>query len=91
MVRGEHCQTKTKGEDTYRMRFEVTEGTHVGKTVIRTWTFGEDAAVHETRLGALRADDRAKLLSPFPEAGREYFVRLVVGCSAATTASTGTT
>ena len=79
VVRGEHCQTKTKGEDAYRMRFEVTEGTHVGKTVIRTWTFGAKARPYTKRdLAPFGLTTRAKLLSPFPEAGREYFVRLVV-------------
>jgi hypothetical protein len=78
VVRGEYCSTKA-GADAYRMRFEVTDGPHAGKTVIRTWTFGPKALPYTKRdLTPFGLTTSAKLLSPFPEAGREYHVRLVV-------------
>ena len=78
VLRGEYCSTK-KGEDAYRLRFEITEGEHVKKTVIRTWTFGPKAVTYTKRdLAAFGLTTSAALLAPFPEAGREYLVRLVV-------------
>jgi hypothetical protein len=78
VLRGEYCSTKA-GADAYRLRFEVTEGTQAGKTVIRTWTFGPKAIAYTKRdLSPFGLTTSAKLLSPFPEAGREYLVRLVV-------------
>src|ERR1043165_8242083 len=76
--RGEYCSTKA-GADAYRLKFEVTEGTHAGKTVIRTWTFGEKAVGYTKRdLAAFGLPKPAQLLSPFPDPDREYVVRLVV-------------
>jgi hypothetical protein len=78
IVRGEYTTTRA-GADAYRIRFEVTEGPHAGKTVIRTWTFSERALPYTKRdLTALGLTSSAALLSPFPEPGREYLVRLVV-------------
>jgi hypothetical protein len=78
VLRGECCSTRA-GADAYRMRFEVTEGPHAGKTVIRTWTFSPKALPYTKRdLSLFGLTTTAKLLSPFPEPGREYFVRLVV-------------
>ena len=77
--RGEFTQTKTAGADAYRLRFEVTEGQHAGKTIVRTWTFGAKALPYTKRdLAPFGLTTSAKLLSPFPDAGREYLVRLVV-------------
>lgn len=76
--RGEYCSTKA-GADAYRIRFEVTEGEHAGKTVIRLWTFGPKALPYTKRdLNPFGLTTTAALLSPFPAAGREYLVRLVV-------------
>jgi hypothetical protein len=76
--RGECCSTKA-GDDAYRIRFEITEGDHAGKTVIRSWTLTERALAYAKRdLTPFGLTTRAKLLSPFPEAGREYLVRLWV-------------
>ncbi len=76
--RGEACSTKA-GADAYRMKFEVTEGPQVGKTVVRTWTFSAKAIDYTKRdLAPFGLTTSAALLSPFPEAGREYLVRLVV-------------
>lgn len=78
VVRGEFSTTKA-GADCYRMRFQVTDGPHAGKTVLRTWTFGPKALPYTKRdLAPFGLTTSAKLLSPFPEPGREYLVRLVV-------------
>ncbi|WP_439623999.1 hypothetical protein [Gemmata sp.] len=78
VLRGEYCSTKA-GADAYRLRFEVTEGGHAGKTLVRTWTFGAKAMPYTKRdLAPFGLTTSAKLLSPFPEPGREYIVRLVV-------------
>ncbi len=78
VLRGEYCSTRA-GADAYRLRFEVTEGEHKGKTVVRTWTMSEKAVAYTKRdLAPFGFTATAKLLSPFPEAGRDYFVRLVV-------------
>lgn len=73
------CTTTKAGDGAYRLRFEVTEGEHAGKTVIRTWTFGPKAVNYTKRdLAPFGLTASPKLLSPFPEPGREYLVRLVV-------------
>jgi hypothetical protein len=78
VLRGERTTTRA-GADAYRLRFEVTEGPHAGKTVIRTWTFGPRALPYTKRdLAPFGLTTSAKLLSPFPEPVREYLVRLVV-------------
>jgi hypothetical protein len=78
VLRGERTTTKA-GAEAYRMRFEITEGEHAGRTVIRTWTFGPRALPYTKRdLGAFGLTTSAQLRTPFPEAGREYPVRLVV-------------
>jgi len=76
--RGEFCATKA-GADAYRLRFEVTDGPDAGKTIVRTWTFGAKALPYTKRdLAPFGLTTTAKLLSHFPEVGREYLVRLVV-------------
>jgi len=78
ILRGEYTTTKA-GADAYRLRFEVTDGEQKGKTVIRTWTFGPRALPYSKRdLAPFGLTTSAALLSPFPPAGREYLVRLVV-------------
>ena len=78
VLRGEYCSTKA-GAEAYRLRFEVTEGPLTGKTVIRTWTFGAKALPYTQRdLAPFGLATSEQLLSPFPEPGREYLVRLVV-------------
>ena len=79
VLRGWYDVTKTKGEDAYRMRFEVTEGEHAGKTIPRTWTFGPKALGYtKLALAPFGLTTKAQLFLPFPEAGREYHCRLVV-------------
>src|SRR5688572_25841604 len=46
--RGEYTTTKA-GADAYRLRFEVTEGSQCGKSIIRTWTFSEKALRYTRR------------------------------------------
>ncbi|MBX3401556.1 MAG: hypothetical protein KF873_22730 [Gemmataceae bacterium] len=78
VVRGEFCSTKA-GADAYRLRFEVTEGEQAGRTIVRTWTFGPKALPYTKReLAPFGLTTTAKLLSPFPEPGREYLVQLLV-------------
>ena len=78
VLRGEYCSTRA-GADAYRLRFEVTEGEHKGKTVVRTWTMSAKAVAYTKRdLAPFGLTSTAKLLTPFPEAGREYHVRVVV-------------
>jgi hypothetical protein len=76
--RGEYTLTRT-GAEAYRLKFEIVEGEHTGKTVIRTWTFGPRALPYTKRdLSLFGLATATQLLSPFPEPGREYLVRLVV-------------
>ena len=78
VLKGEYTATKA-GADAYRLKFEVTEGEHAGQTVVRTWTFGAKALPYTTRdLAPFGLTTTALLLSPFPEPGREYLVKLVV-------------
>jgi hypothetical protein len=68
-----------KGDDAFRLRFEITEGKEAGKTLVRTWTFSDKAARYSKRdLAPFGLTTAAALLSPFPEPGREYRVRMVV-------------
>jgi hypothetical protein len=78
VVRGEYVTTKS-GHDAYRITFEVTEGPHAGRTLIRTWTFSAKALPYTKRdLSAFGLTSSAQLLRPFPDAGKEYHVRLTV-------------
>jgi len=78
VMTGQYTATKA-GADAYRMRFEITAGEQTGKTVVRTWTFGPKAIGYTKRdLAAFGLTTTAKLLTPFPEPGKEYRVRLVV-------------
>lgn len=75
---GEYTTTR-KGDDAFRVRFEIAGGEQDGKTVVRTYTFGPKAIGYTKRdLAAFGLTNSAQLLSPFPEPGREYRVRLVV-------------
>ena len=78
VVRGEYCTTKA-GADAYRMKFEVSDGDHAGKTVVRTWTFTPKALSYtKLALAAFGLTTMQQLLTPFPDIGRVYHVRLVV-------------
>ena len=78
ILRGECCTTRAGG-DAYRIRFEVTEGEQKGKTTIRTWTFSPKALAYTKRdLAHFGLTTTAMLLSSFPDAGRDYHVRLTV-------------
>ncbi|MBN9523297.1 hypothetical protein J0H58_33090 [bacterium] len=76
--RGEYTTTK-RGDDAYRLRFLIADGPEAGRTVVRTWTFGPRAMPYTKRdLAPFGLTTTARLLAPFPEAGRTYRVRLVV-------------
>ena len=78
VLKGEYATTRA-GAEAYRMRFEITDGEQSGQTVMRLWTFGPKAMPYTQReLAAFGLTTPAQLLSPFPDAGREYLVRLVV-------------
>jgi hypothetical protein len=78
VVRGEVTQTKA-GHDAYRMVYEVIDGPHAGRTLLKTWAFTAKALPYSKRdLAAFGLTTSAQLLAPFPEAGREYQVRLIV-------------
>lgn len=75
---GEFTTTKA-GADAYRMRFEISEGSEKGRTVVRTWTFSTKAVQYTKRdLAPFGLTTSAQLLSQFPPTGKEYHVRLVV-------------
>lgn len=79
IVKGEYTTTKNGGTDAYRLRFEVLEGPHTGRTLIRTWTFSAAAIRYTKRdLAQFGLTTTQQLLESFPEAGREYRVQLIV-------------
>lgn len=78
IVSGSLVQTK-KGDDAYKMVFEVSEGEHRGRRVSRTWTFSQKAIAYAKRdLAAFGLTTSKQLLSPFPPTGREVYVKLTV-------------
>jgi hypothetical protein len=78
IVSGGLTRTK-KGDDAYRMAFEITEGEQRGRRISRTWTFTTKALTYAKRdLAAFGLTTMQQLLEPFPPAGREVYVRLVV-------------
>lgn len=78
IVKGEYTTTKN-GADAYRLRFEVLEGAQTGRTIVRTWTFTAKALPYTKRdLALFGLTTTQQLLEPFPQAGREYRVRLIV-------------
>ena len=79
VVSGQYTQTKAKGEDCYRMVFEVTEGTERGERIARVWTFGDRAVRYAKRdLAAFGLSTAKQLLEPFPPTGREIYCKLTV-------------
>jgi hypothetical protein len=78
VIRGEIVQTKA-GSDGYRMTYEITDGPHAGRTLLKTWAFTAKALPYSKRdLATFGLVSSAQLLAPFPEPGREYHVRLTV-------------
>ena len=78
VVKGEYTTAKT-GSEVYRLKFEIDDGPHVGNSLIRMFFFSEKAIGYTKRdLAPFGLTTTAQLLSPFPEPGREYLVRLVV-------------
>lgn len=78
IVLGKLVFTK-KGDDAYRMNFEVTDGEHRGRRISRTLAFTEKAIGYAKRdLAAFGLTTSQKLLESFPPVGREVYVKLVV-------------
>lgn len=76
--RGDYTSTKS-GAEAFRLKFEITEGEHAGRTVQRTWTFSEKALPYTRRdLAAFGLTTKEQILSPFPPPGKEIRCRLVV-------------
>jgi len=78
IVSGSFQPTK-KGDDAYRIAFEVTEGEHKGRRVSRTWVFTQKATAYSKRDLAIFGLTTAKqLLEPWPPLGCEMYCRLMV-------------
>jgi hypothetical protein len=78
VLKGEVIQTKT-GNDGYRLTFVISDGPHAGRTVAKTFVFTPKSLPYSKRdLAAFGLTTARQLLSPFPEPGKEYIVRLVV-------------
>jgi hypothetical protein len=78
VVHGELVQTRS-GNDGYRVKFRIIEGPYAGRFAFRTWSFSERALAYAKRdLSLFGLTTSARLLSPFPEPGREYRVKLWV-------------
>jgi hypothetical protein len=79
VISGQYTQTRAKGEDAYRIAFEVSDGPHRGEQVPRIWTFGDRAVRYAKRdLAAFGLTTAKQLLEPFPPTGREIHCRLTV-------------
>ena len=79
VLKGEYTTTAKSGAEVYRIKFEITDGKQAGNTLIRMFFFSEKAIGYTKRdLAPFGLTTTAQLLSPFPEPGREYLVRLVV-------------
>ena len=78
IVSGGLTQTK-RGDDAYRMTFEVSEGDWRGERLSRWWTFSERGVRRaKGELAAFGLNSKQKLYEPFPPIGREIYVRLTV-------------
>lgn len=78
VVSGEFTTTR-RGDDAYRVRFEIIEGEHADKTVVRIWTFTPKALPYAKRdLAEFGLTNSAALLAPFPAPGTEVRCRIVV-------------
>jgi hypothetical protein len=78
VLSGEATTTRA-GADVYLLKFEITEGAHVGRALPKWLHFSEKAIGFTKRdLIKLGINSETKLFLPFPEVGREYVVRLGV-------------
>ena len=73
--------TKTsRGEDGYKLTFEVVEGQYRGRRISRTWLFSERAIRFTKRdLCDLGLNHSKQLREPYPPIGRELYVTLNIG------------
>jgi hypothetical protein len=73
------CTLTKAGDDAYRICFEITEGEHKGRMLVRIWTFSPRTVRYTKRdLTRLGLTASSQLLATFPERGRDYVCRLVV-------------
>ncbi len=78
IVSGTFTQTK-KGDNAYKIAFEVTQGEQTGRRVSRTWTFSEKAIGYSKRdLAPFGLTTVKQLLEPWPPLGCEVYCRLIV-------------
>ncbi len=76
VTRGEYRDGR---DGAYILSFRVTEGPESGSTIRWYRSFSANALSYSKRdIAPFGLTTQAKLLSPFPEAGREYHCRLVV-------------
>lgn len=78
VVSGSIQQTR-KGDEGYRIVFEVTEGEFLGGRVSRIWVFTDKAIGYAKRdLAAFGLTTSKQLREPFPATGCEVYCRLTV-------------
>ena len=78
VVSGRVTETK-KGDDAYKLCFEITEGEHTKHKLYRIYTMTQKAAQYAKRdLAFFGLTNSTQLLSPFPPTGKECFCRLTV-------------
>ena len=78
VVSGSYQQTK-KGDDAYKIVFEVSEGEHKGRRVPRTYVFTDKAVTYSKRdLAPFRLTTAKQFLEPWPPLGIEVYCRLLL-------------
>lgn len=78
VVSGRSEQTK-KGDDAYKIAFEIIEGPSAKRKLYRIFTLTEKAAGYAKRdLEAFKITRGEQLLEVFPPVGQEVFCRLMV-------------
>ena len=91
IVSGTLAQTK-KGDDAYRMVFEVSEGEQRTRRVSRTWTFTRKALAYAKRdLATFGLTTSQKLLELFRPSAGKFTSNSWLPCNGAMTASHSTT
>lgn len=85
VLRGETYTSKA-GNEGYKVEYEITDGDHAGRRVMQWLTFStpQKLAEAERVLGVFGLATPEQLLSPFPEAGKAYRVRLTLRVRPAT-------
>ncbi len=78
--RGKADKTKTKGEDSYKLCFQITDGPYARFTVWKTLMFGDRQASARSKavLSPLGLTTVASLRGPFPPIGRTITCKILV-------------